>query len=428
VSLAGACVVQPGSRALAIGDATIGGRLVGHGLEVDGETVLHDTTVTRIELTGARLSNGDGLALSAGGLTVTGGMFCGGGFTARGQVLLVGARLGANLSLGQATLSNPGNVALRLDRASIGMLDAPGLRCTGRISAAGMRVASDVSLERASIDGGGPRAFIADGAVIDGTLRLADLHARGEVSIRTSRVGQRVILRRARLENSAGTALSAIGLQAGELSLDPAQPILGVVDLSHAQLGILRDDPACWPAELSLDGLTYSALEPQLPARLRLEWLARHQAGHQVQPYEQLAAHYRGLGQPAEARRVLYARERLQRRSRAPLARTWSLLQDVTVAYGYQPWRALLWLAVLLAAGSILFSVSPPPPFQASAAPHFNAFAYTLDLLLPVVDLGLKHAFNPAGAEQWFAYLLVAAGWVLATTVAAGAARVLSRG
>jgi hypothetical protein len=57
----------------------------------------------------------------------------------------------------------------------------------------------------------------------------------------------------------------------------------------------------------------------------------------------------------------------------------------------------------------------------------FNAVIYTLDLLLPVVDLGQKHAFDPAGAEQWLSYLLVAAGWVLVTTVAAGAARVLSR-
>jgi len=44
-----------------------------------------------------------------------------------------------------------------------------------------------------------------------------------------------------------------------------------------------------------------------------------------------------------------------------------------------------------------------------------------------VIDLGQKHAFNPAGAQQWFSYLLTAAGWVLATTIAAGAARVLSR-
>jgi hypothetical protein len=102
-------------------------------------------------------------------------------------------------------------------------------------------------------------------------------------------------------------------------------------------------------------------------------------------------------------------------------------LQDVTIGYGYQPWRAVAWLAILLAAGSIIFAITPPPPLGSGAAPHFNPVIYTLDLLLPVVDLGQKHTFNPGGAEQWFSYLLIAAGWILATTVAAGAARVLSR-
>ena len=70
---------------------------------------------------------------------------------------------------------------------------------------------------------------------------------------------------------------------------------------------------------------------------------------------------------------------------------------------------------------------APPPPFQHGDTPHFNAVIYTLDLLLPVIDLGQKHAFNPAGGEQWFSYVLIAAGWLLATTIAAGVARVLSR-
>jgi hypothetical protein len=51
---------------------------------------------------------------------------------------------------------------------------------------------------------------------------------------------------------------------------------------------------------------------------------------------------------------------------------------------------------------------------------------YSLDLL-PVVNLGQKYAFNPSGAEQWLTYLLMAGGWILVTTIAAGAARVLSR-
>ena len=52
---------------------------------------------------------------------------------------------------------------------------------------------------------------------------------------------------------------------------------------------------------------------------------------------------------------------------------------------------------------------------------------YTLDLLLPVIDLGQKHAYNPAGIEQWLSYLLTAADWILATTIAAGVARIITR-
>ena len=82
---------------------------------------------------------------------------------------------------------------------------------------------------------------------------------------------------------------------------------------------------------------------------------------------------------------------------------------------------------MLLAVGSLVFHFSPPAALQRSAAPHFNPVIYTLDLLLPVVNLGQKYAFNPAGAEQWFSYALIAAGWLLATTIAASLARVLTR-
>jgi hypothetical protein len=474
LNLTDARILQPGPHALAVGNASIGRRVIGRGLQVDGEFLIHDTTVTRIELTGARLLNPGGLALSAGGLTVTGGMFCS-GLTAHGRVSLVGARLGANLSFAKSALTNPGAVALGLDRATIGYFDGLDLLCSGQVSLRGTRIASDMNFERARIDGGGRPAIDADGAVIDGTLWFREMRASGEVTLRTGRIGQRVILTRAQLENPAGsalalsgteiasdlfcrdatftgevrlrgiqirghidldhvrltnparTALNAMGMQAGEFSLRPADPVRGTVNLSHVRVGVFRDDPASWPETLNLDGLTYAALEPQLPAQQRLRWLAQDGNGHELQPYEQLAAHYNRLGQPAEASRVLYARERLQRRNRTPVSRAWSFLQDITVAYGYQPWRALLWLALLLTAGSVVFTLNPPPPLQASAAPHFNAVIYTLDLLLPVVNLGQKYAFNPAGATQWFAYLLTGAGWVLATTVAAGAARILSR-
>ncbi len=124
--------------------------------------------------------------------------------------------------------------------------------------------------------------------------------------------------------------------------------------------------PRAGQASLSVDGLSYDALEPQLPARRRLEWLARDPDGHTPLPYEQLAAHYTAIGQPGEARRVMYASERILRRAKAPLSRAWGLLQDVTIGYGYRPWRAVAWLVLLLAAGSVTFAVHPPPPLQPS--------------------------------------------------------------
>jgi hypothetical protein len=59
--------------------------------------------------------------------------------------------------------------------------------------------------------------------------------------------------------------------------------------------------------------------------------------------------------------------------------------------------------------------------------PDFNPLVYTLDLLLPIVDFGQEHAFNPHGLQAWVAYGFIATGWVLATTIAAGATRVLRR-
>lgn len=477
LDLTGARLSCPGQQALIADRAVIEGHLYGRDMSVEGELCLLNARVgALIGLPGAVLSNPGGVALSAGGLTVDGGVFLIDGFTAVGEIRLVGANLKANLSLPGAVLSNPGEVALNLAGAVLSSCDAARLSCTGQIAFTGARITGDLDLRSTQLtaDEAHP-ALLVERASIDGRLQLSGLRARGEVSLRTARVGLRVLLQdatlenpgrvalrlaraqvgadvfcdgmtadgtvrvadaviggelslsQARLSNAGGIVLEAGGLHAGRLRMNTAEPVRGLVDLSHAQIDVLRDDPVCWPDQLSLDGLTYQALEPRLPARRRLDWLQRDPKGHQTQPYEQLAAHYTAIGQPGQARVVMYARERAQRKAMPRLARTWSLLQDITVGYGYRPSRAVAWLAVLLAIGSITFAHHHPAALVHGQAPHFNAVIYTLDLLLPVVDLGQKHAFNPAGAEQWLSYLLIAAGWVLVSTVAAGAARVLTR-
>lgn len=478
VDLTAARITFPAQKALVMDHCVIGGRLDCRQAIVEGEFRIYNSRMAAmILMRGARLDNPGKVAFSAGGLTAGGGVFLTGGFAAKGELRLVGAQLAANLTLNGAMFDNPGGLAVNLDGASIGSCYGTGLTCKGQLSLNGARISGDLDLTGAVLEAGeGQPALLGQRAWIDGNLVLSAIKAQGEVDLRTVKVGASLLLNGAKLANPAGNAcrlssaqvaadllcyemtadgsvlltgittggaiilrgvrlshphgiaLDAPGLQARDLALLPAVPVAGAVNLSNASVGVLRDDPGSWPAALTLDGFTYQTLDPQLPARQRLQWLARDPRGHQARPYEQLAAYYNAFGQQAQARAVLYAREQIQRQGKAPFYRAWSLLQDITVGYGYRPRRALAWLALLLTAGSIVFSIAPPPALPSGAAPHFNGVIYTVDMMLPVVNLGQKYAFNPGGAEQWLSYLLIAAGWTLATTVAAGAARILRRG
>jgi hypothetical protein len=475
--LSQARISRPGQRALTLNYATIGGKLECHRLTVEGETRAHNCRVAgQLGMSAARLESTSGTAFFAGGLRLGGGAFFTSGFRAHGEFRLIGAQLGANLTIEGATFDNPGGIAVNLEHASIGSVQGDDLTCKGQLSLIGAHVSGNVDLARAVLEAGaGSAALNAQRAQIDGSLVLRGARALGQVNLRSLRLGERLLLQRAELRNPAGVAcrltraqvtadifcnrltadgqlrlvgtvvggtieltdarlanpgdlaLAAGNLRVQELVLRPAAPVEGVVDLSDATIGVLRDDPASWPDRLLLDGLTYETLDPLLPASQRLRWLRADSDGG-PQPYEQLASHYNAIGQPAQGRDVLYARERAQHQERNPAARAWSALQDITVGYGYRPRRALGWLALLLVVGSVVFSVAPPPALQSGTAPHFNGIIYTLDLMLPVVNFGQKYAFNPGGAEQWLSYLFIAAGWVLATTVATGAARILRRG
>ncbi len=125
---------------------------------------------------------------------------------------------------------------------------------------------------------------------------------------------------------------------------------------------------------------------------------------------------------------VLLAKQRHRRETLAPAAKIWSHLQDLLVGYGFRPVRAASWIALLVVAGSVLFDLRPPAPVDDTAASAFRAPVYTLDLLLPLIDFGQEQHFTPRGATVWFAYFLIAAGWALATTVAAGITRTLRGG
>ncbi|CAM5647498.1 hypothetical protein SCYAM73S_03924 [Streptomyces cyaneofuscatus] len=63
------------------------------------------------------------------------------------------------------------------------------------------------------------------------------------------------------------------------------------------------------------------------------------------------------------------------------------------------------------------------PPLKSGEPPLWNPALFALDLLLPVIDLGQAGFWQLHDGWQWLSTAPVLLGWVLATTVAAGATR-----
>lgn len=256
------------------------------------------------------------------------------------------------------------------------------------------------------------------GSVIEGLLRLDQAHITGEIFMMAAHVGSRT-----------GEAIAAKGLTVdGDMQCIDGFTAHGPINLlSNARVGTLDDDPAVWSRRIWLNGFTYDSIQGRrAPVTERLQWLRRDTLGYRPQPYEQLAAFYRRSGRDEDARQVLLAKQRHRRTTLHAPGRIFGQLLDWTVGYGYRPWLAAVWLAAL-ATGTAVLATHPPHVIPGGPAPPFNPFTYTLDLLIPIGAFGLRTAFTPAGAAQWLADALIAAGWILATAVIAGITRTIRR-
>ena len=248
---------------------------------------------------------------------------------------------------------------------------------------------------------------------------------------------------------------------------------------------------------LCLDGFTYGHLWGEADADQRREWLLRGTMWRdrfRPQPYQQLAQVLRRQGHDREARQIMVEMERriaIYRQeadrlrggalwsgdagTRGDLGRHWIgwrgaqawdwLFRSVT-GYGYMPHRALGWMLALLVLGTLAHALAyragvmvpasaailtsadwaaamqaaPGNPVSAwngaPAARHyatFSAFAYTLDLSLPILDLGQEAAWGASTATGFGAVVWVLGGaikltgWLVSGLGLAAAAGIVRR-
>jgi len=296
--------------------------------------------------------------------------------------------------------------AVRIEESVTKSIDLTGSHLL-RICATGAHIRGSLDLKRAEITGGGDYvALLANAATVTRGLYIGD--------------GFR----------SAGT-VQLTGIQVGgHLDLFGMAADSGPLQLYYAKAGTVRDGRTVhgrhvdggvdsWPEDVQLDGFTYEAFDPYLPADERIK-LLRRQPGYAAQPYEFMAAYYRELGHDQAAREILIEKEQVRHTGSRRLSRITNVISSTTIGYGYLPRRAALIALAVQAAASVFYAFDPPTVIHPGDHVTFYPVLYAADLFVPIVHFGQTDAF--------VAYVLPYLGWALGLAIVAGASRTLSKG
>ena len=372
------------------------------------------------------------------------------GHAEAGAVNLLGAHIGGSLDCTKASLRSDSGPALNAHNLQVGqdLLLLGGFAAVGAGEVAVILVAAHIGGqlegEGASLRNDSGAALIADSLQVDQGMFLtrgfsaAGAGELGAVNLRGAHIGSGLECDGASLRNGSGAALIADSLQVDQdMSLAGGFTAIGggdgvAVQLTGARVGgTFVFDPARLEhsadarGRLAVDGLIYAGVPERISTRDWLRLLRDGTRGYAAQPYQQLAAGHRALGHEREARGILMAQRDDQ------LARThtrwpeglWGRITKVTLGYGYQPWRALLFLTGVVVLSCVLAVVLGSHGALAqtgkTAAPGrsctlLQQAGVGLDLNLPVgTSVARDRCDLVKDSTSVTASWLTAGGWVL---------------
>lgn len=426
---------------------------------------------------------GSGTAFNADGAIINGTVSMNDGFHSQGEVRLVGSQINGAFTCSGAYFENPPHPdipesgdALTLDRASVqgsiflnvATIGDVKLRfaAKGEVRIMGTRIGGNLDCRGAFIEnpaiekvGWSGQAFSGDRAVVNGNVFFTEgFFAAGEVRLPGIEVGGNLGCVKAtfagvlRLENACVkgtfTWLSITKSDSQRLAL------------SGASVDSLIDEQASWPGpeSLALDGFIYARFLGVAPkdASSRINWLARQQK-FASQPFRQLSKVLGDSGDDSGSRQVLFEMER-QRRVKEDATRfqkLWSAILQRTVGFGYFPGRALWGLVALVLLGWVIywagFSAGNMVPTDKDVYPvfkssgkvtahydRFHAFVYSAENSFPLVKFGQVDRWQPDPNPQahvlrvaairshslwlsfaafltWFRWTQIVLGWFFAT-------------
>nr|MDT0659429.1 hypothetical protein [Micromonospora sp. DSM 115978] len=463
-----------------------GDRLAARGIYLDrrfrstgGITLVGATVSRELNCTGATMNslNATDPALDASGMVCDGSILLNGGFSARGEVKLIGTSARQELNCAGGTFECRSSRALDADGLTTegNVLLNKGFNATGEVRLSRASVGRQLECEKGQFIANGEIALDLTGMIGHGDVLLTDgFRAAGEVRMRDARLDRDLKFNGGYLAGTGKCALDARGATiSGCLELKLAEPPGSQLDLSYVSINRLKDEQTSWSGPPAvLNGLTYQTIEDHTSGtdrddvRQRIETLHRMKR-YKRQPYQELANFYRLAGREDDARRVAIVglRELRKRNGLNWWGKVWNWFLDVTVGYGYQFWR----LGLIVVIGTIInfgiyntaahheligpnsvsmgAATAEPAPSPATGSsdgartdetthaadircapgvPCFSPLTYSIHLLIPVVNLNQFDTWKPLPRGGWgialviWTWVMIFVGWLLGAGLVAG--------
>lgn len=380
-----------------------------------------------LDFTGAILDGGDkdNTALICAGITVNGNVSCVGAgssrnnFHAKGTINLSGARITGYLDFANAKIEG------------------------GSIQVSAAHIGGNLNFGSVAIQPNDDVALNVSLAHVGGSVFFARAHMHGNVRLLGARIAGDLDFTHATFRESkrklGDLVLTRVDV-AGRLIVREMAGDLQRIVCRAASVGGLIDDIQSWEiaGSIILDGFHYNRFldigftENGVPKHFvsptdavsRITWLKRQQLADlrqnfKPQPWAHLFEVLRAAGHEEEAKQVAISREKMLREA-GKIKGAASILHalfGILAGFGFRPLRLVAWVAATWFLCGLVFqfaseySVMAPTnprifenPKSESCRPHnagnwatcdelpyeyttFNAWLYSLDLLLPLVDL-----------------------------------------
>jgi len=335
--------------------------------------VARDANMPGMALLGCRLEHPTEPPLDADRLTCTSLVLQDAainGHSEGGAVSLTGAHAGLFACSG-ANLHNDSGPALDARSMHVDQLliltglTAVGAGRDGAVNLSGAHVSGQLDCSRASLRNDSGPALDANGIEVGQSLGLSDgfnavgAGQDGAVNLIGAHVSGQLNCTRASLRNDSGPALEASLLRVDQdLFLHDGFSAVGggdgvAVDLTGVKVGGFFGLELAGPVRfmprdrrIAVDGLAYAGVPSRVSPEEWLQLLRYGTNDYAAQPYQQLAAGYRALGDDRRVRQILISQrdDQLARTHARLPERLWGKITKVSLGYGYEPWRALLFL------------------------------------------------------------------------------------